>query len=145
VHAGVALLRGLPLPVHPGAATAGEEVAPELTMVTDRSAAAGVVALTRATLDRSGGPDERLDLLALTALTARLTRDGGRVACSPHAPWRLLGRPPTTDLEELRAFALEHRGRADRYYNPRLWPDRAAHVVPRALQQTGRLSDLAAL
>jgi hypothetical protein len=145
VNAGVALLRGLPLPVHPGADTAGEELAPELTMVTDRSAAAGVVAITRAALDRAWRPDEQFDRLALTALTARLTRDGGRVACSPHAPWRLLGQPPATDVEELRVFALEQRKRADPYYNPRLWPDRAAHIVPRALQQTGRLSDLAAL
>ena len=57
VHAGVALLRGLPLPVHLGANTAAEDVPPELTMVTNRSAAAGVVALTRAALDRArAGP-----------------------------------------------------------------------------------------
>jgi O-antigen biosynthesis protein len=141
VHAGVALLRGLPLPVHPGAHTASDDVPPELTMVTNRSAAAGVVALTRPTFSRGGGPSERLDYLALATLTAGLTLGGARVVCSPHAPWRLLGRPRPNDLEELRAFAIEHAGRKDRYYNPRLWPDNAAHIVPRALQQTGLLSD----
>ena len=145
VHAGVALLRGLPLPVHTGADTTGDDLAPELTMVTDRSAAAGVVAITRAALERGGGLDEQLDHLALTSLTARLTRDGERVACSPHAPWRLLGRPRPTAIDELRVFARDTAGRRDPYYNPRLWPDRAAHIVPRALHQTGRLSDIGAL
>jgi glycosyltransferase involved in cell wall biosynthesis len=142
VHAGMALPRGLPLPVHHGTDTAGTDILPEVTMVTNRSAAAGVIAITRAALARGGGPDEQLDDLAVTALTARLTRDGGRVVCSPHAPWRLLGRPRAKDLEEVRAFAIEHAGRGDRYYNPRLWPDSGAHIVPRALQQTGLLSDI---
>jgi hypothetical protein len=145
VHAGVALSRGLPLPLLHGTDIAGTDIPPELTMVTNRSAAAGVIAITRAALARGGGPDEQLDALAVTTLTARLTCDGARVVCSPHAPWRLLGRPRATDLEEVRAFAIEHAGRADRYYNSRLWPDSGAHIVPRALQQTGRLSDLTEL
>jgi hypothetical protein len=147
VHAGVAIVRGLPLPVHPGVDLNSpiEDLPPELTMVTDRSAAAGVVAIPRSALARASGPEARLDRLALTSLTAHLTTADGRVVCSPHAPWRLLGRPLGTDLDELRAFALAHADREDRYYNPRLWPDRAAHVIPRALQQTGRLSDIEAL
>jgi hypothetical protein len=135
VHAGVALLGGIPLPVHLGGDTTGDDVAPELTMVTDRSAAAGVVAVARAALAGADGPNPTLDYLALTAMTASLSRNGERVVCSPHVPWRVLGWPRPTHLDELRAFALEHTGRVDPYYNPRLWPDRAAHIVPQVLQQ----------
>jgi hypothetical protein len=136
VHAGLALVRGLPLPIHPMAETAGEAVPPELTMVTNRSATAGVVAITRAALARAEATVGRRDHLALAALTAELTRAGGRVVCTPHSPWELLSRPLATDLEAMRVFALELTGRDDPYYNPRLWPDRAAHIVPQALQQT---------
>jgi Glycosyl transferase family 2 len=142
VHAGIALLRGLPLPVYAGADTTADEVSAELTMVTDRSAAAGVVALTSATLARGGGLDERSDRLALCSLTARLTSRGGRIVCSPHVPWKLIGEAPCNALDEVRAFALQHRDRADAFYNPRLWPDRAAHIIPRALHQTRLRSDL---
>lgn len=143
VHAGVALLGGLPLPVHPGASTTADDLPPELTMVTNRSGASGIAALRRETLLTAGAPDPTLDHLCLAELTARLTRSGGRVLCTPHAPWRVLGRPRarTTALEELRRVAAGARGRRDPFYNPRLWPDRAAHLVPRALQHTGLLAD----
>lgn len=144
VHAGVAVLRGVPLPVHPDASTRGEDVAAELTMVTDRSAAAGIVAVQTAALAAAGGVHPQQRHLGLTELTWRMTAAGGRVVCSPHAPWRVLDAAPrpVADVAELRAFAVVARTRADRFYNPRLWHDRAAHVVPWALQQTGRLEDL---
>lgn len=137
-HAGVVLSSGVPLPVHPGA-PAGDDGPEELRVVTDRAAAAGVVALRRA----DAFVDPELDRGALATLTAQLTGDGGRVVVSPHAPWRLApsARATIVDLAALRRVAVGLRKRRDPFYNPRLWQDRAAHVVPRELQQTGLLAD----
>ena len=131
VHAGVALPRGVPLPVHPGAPTHGDDLAPELTVVTNRSAASGVVAGLR---ERFDGLDPRADRHALAALTLGLTASIGRIVCTPHATLRVLGQPRGTvaGIEELWAIAAARSRRRDPYYNPGLWADRAAHVVPAA-------------
>jgi hypothetical protein len=134
VHAGVALPRGVPLPVHPGADPDAEDPVPELTMVTNRSAAAGVVAFDRAALLAAGGVAP-LDRLALVATTLRLD---ARVVVTPHARMRLVGGPPcgaVLDPAELADLAAG-RGR-DPFYNPGLWGDRAAHVVPVARRRGG--------
>lgn len=143
LHAGVALLGGLPLPVHAGADPTAADVPSELTMVFDRSAAAGVVALRRDRL--AAAPlDPAADRHGLALLTATLTAAGGRVACSPHAPWRLVGRARTATfaIDELMRASATLGARADPFYNPRFWPDRADHLVPRALWSTGHFSEI---
>jgi hypothetical protein len=145
VHAGVAMPRGLPLPVHPGAPVDGETVADELTMVTNRTAVSGVVAVRASTLREVGGIACDLERMALVDLSTRLSDAGQRVVCTPHARFELVtpsARAWTTDLGELAAFAQARGARRDRYYNPRLWADRATHVVPRAIQRAGLLGDV---
>lgn len=133
VHAGVAFPRGVPLPVHPGADADANDAPPELTMVTNRTAAAGVVAFERSALLAAGGV-RPFDRVALIATTLGL---GERVVVSPHARLRLVGassRGAVVDPGEL--AAVTRRG-GDPLYNPRLWADRASHVVPRAMQRGG--------
>jgi hypothetical protein len=142
-HAGVALVGGVPLPVHPGADLAAEDLPTELTVATNRASAGGVVAVRRETL--TGSPlDPAAERLGLTSLTASLTAAGGRVVCSPHAPWQVVGevRAQVIDLAELTRFHRVHADREDPFYNPRFWPDRASHLVPRALWSTGHLSEI---
>lgn len=146
LQAGLVLQHGVPLAVHAGAAPDGEDVPPDLTMVTDRSAAGGVVAVDRARL--AAAPlDAVASHLALADLTARLTARGGRVVCSPHASWQVLGAPRTavTDLAELHRFAAAHGTRRDPYVSPRVWPDSGAQLVPRDLQLTGTLRETIAV
>lgn len=135
VHAGVALPRGVLLPVHPGAPTTGADVAPGLTFVTNRSAVSGAVALRRERVAGDAGPDPRADRHALAALTLALTARAGRVVHTPHARLRTTGTPRGTvaGLSELLAVARTRPGRPDPFYNPQLWADRAAHVAPAAL------------
>jgi hypothetical protein len=135
VHAGVALPRGVPLPVHPGAPSTGGDVADELTFVTNRSAVSGAVAVRRERVTGDAGPDPRTDRHALTALTLALTARAGRVVHTPHARLRITGPPRGTvaGLGELLAIARDRTGRTDPFYNHQLWADRAAHVVPAAL------------
>ena len=145
VHAGVAMPCGLPLPVHPGARVDGETVPDELTMVTNRTAVSGVVAIRASTLREVGGIARDLERLALVDLSTRLSDAGQRVVCTPHARFDLVtlsARGWTTNLGELAAFAWARGARPDPYYNPRLWADRAAHVVPRAIQRAGLFGDL---
>lgn len=132
VHAGVAVPRGLPLPVHPGASLEGEDVAPELTVVTNRAAISGVVALRR---ENALSLDPGADRQGLAALTLALGDGAGRVVQTPHAKLQVLGeaRGEVASLAELHAVARSRAGRPDPYYNPQLWADRAAHVVPDAL------------
>jgi hypothetical protein len=135
VHAGVALPRGVPLPVHPGAPFAGDHVADELTFVTNRSAVSGAVAVRRERVTGDAGPDPRADRHALATLTLALTARAGRVVHTPHARLRIIGPPRGTvaGLGELLAVAHGRTGRPDPFYNPLLWPDRAAHIAPAAL------------
>lgn len=135
VHAGVALPRGLPLPVHPGAPAAGDDVAPELTVVTNRSAVSGAAAMRRERVAGDAGPDPRAEHHALAALTLGLTARAGRVVHTPHARLRIAGpaRGTVAGIAELAAVARERGSRPDPYYNPQLWADRAAHVAPAAL------------
>lgn len=135
VHAGVALPGGVPLPVHPGAPSAGDDVADELTFVTNRSAVSGAVAVRRERVAGDAGPDPRADHHALAALTLALTARAGRVVHTPHARLRIAGPPRGTvaGLGELLAVARDRAWRPDPFYNPRLWADRAAHVAPAAL------------
>lgn len=135
VHAGVALPRGVPLPVHPGASAEGEDVAPELTFVTNRSAVSGAVAVRREHVAGDGGPDPRAERHALVALTLGLTARAGRVVHTPHARLQIVGAPRGTvaGLPELLTVARARAGRPDPFYNPQLWADRAAHVAPAAL------------
>ncbi|MBJ7329665.1 MAG: glycosyltransferase [Solirubrobacteraceae bacterium] len=135
VHAGVALPRGVPLPVHPGAATTGEGIAPELTFVTNRIAVSGAVAVRRACVAEDAGPDPRAEHHALTGLTLALTARAGRVVHTPHARLRVVGSPRGTvaGLAELRAIAAARGERRDPFWNPGLWADRAAHIAPAAL------------
>jgi hypothetical protein len=145
VHAGMAFPLGLPLPVHPDASAHGPDVADELTMVTNRSSAAGVVALARQDVLRPGAFPSRLDRLALAGLTYGLCAPDRRVVVSPHARLRLTApaaRAHTVPLAEIGMFPARH---PDPYYNPRFWPDRAAHVVPRRLRSAGLLADRASL
>lgn len=134
VHAGVALPRGLPLPVHPGASVAGGDVAPELTVVTNRAAVSGVVALRRTGVS---GLDPAVDRHGLAALTLQLSDQVGRVVHTPHARLQVLGdtRAEVSALGEMHAVATRRAGRLDPYYNPQLWADRASHVVPAALSR----------
>lgn len=138
VHAGVALPDGVPLPVHPDRDPDAADPAPELTMVTNRSAAAGVVAFDRAALTDAGGI-AALDRLALAATTLAVCEAGRRVAVSPHARLRLVAPPRgrVLDIGEIVSVARERQDRPDPFYNPNLWADRAAHVVPLALQRRG--------
>lgn len=135
VHAGVALPLGVPLPVHPGAPSEGDEVPDELTFVTNRSAASGAVAFRRERVAGDAGPDPCSDRHALAALTLALTARAGRVVVTPHARMRIAGPPRgvITGVAELMAIAEVRAGRPDPYYNPQLWADRAAHVAPAAL------------
>lgn len=135
VHAGVALPLGVPLPVHPGAPSEGDEAPDELTFVTNRSAASGAVAFRRERVAGDAGPDPRADRHALAALTLALTARAGRVAVTPHARMRVAGAPRgvVAGVAELLAIAAARAGRPDPYYNPQLWADRAAHVAPAAL------------
>ena len=135
VHAGVALPRGAPLPVHPGAPTTGADIEPELTFVTNRSAVSGVVALRRERVAGDAGPDPRADHHALAVLTLALTARAGRVVHTPHARLRTTGTPRGTvaDLGALLAVGRSRSGRLDPFYNAQLWADRAAHVAPAAL------------
>lgn len=133
VHAGVALPRGVPLPVHPGADPDAEDPAPELTMVMNRTAAAGVVAFDRAELLAAGGV-RPLDRMALIATTLALST---RVVVSPHARLRLVGGPPRAAVLDPAELAVVARRGGDPLYNPKLWADRASHVVPRAMQRGG--------
>ncbi len=132
VHAGVALPAGVPLPVHPGADPDAKDPAPELTMVTNRSAAAGVVAFDRAALQAAGGINSGLDRLALTAATLAVER----VVVTPHARLRLVGAAPRGAAVAVREL-LQYAGRRDPFYNPQLWADRANHAVPLRLQRAG--------
>lgn len=134
LHAGVALIDGLPLGVHQGGRPDVPGASPELTMVTNRASLSGVVALRREAACEHLSP--AFGQQALADLTARLTAGGGRAVCSPHAPWHARADAPTVpvDLQELRRFAQDHGTREDRWYNPRFWRDRADHVVPRALE-----------
>lgn len=134
VHAGVVLPRGVPLPVHPGADPDAEDPPPELTMVTNRSAAAGVVAFDRAALLAAGGVAP-LDRLALVATTLRLDT---RVVVTPHARMRLVGGPPRgAVLDPSELVDLAAGCGPDPFYNPGLWADRAAYVVPVARRRGG--------
>lgn len=141
VHAGVALPRGVPLAVHVGADLNAEDPAPELTMVTNRSAAAGVVAFDREALAAGGGVVRGMDRLALTATTLAVGAAGPRIVLSPHARLRLATAGPVRgavlDVAEVTRIADGRGDRPDPFYNPNLWADRAAHVVPLALQRTG--------
>lgn len=140
VHAGVALPRGVPLPVHLDAEPDVENPAPELTMVTNRSAAAGVVAFDRDALARAGGVVRDLDRLALTATTLAVGAAGSRVVISPHARMQLAAaraRAAVLDIGEITAVATRRRDQPDPFYNPGLWADRAGHVVPLSLQRRG--------
>lgn len=135
IHAGVALPRGVPLPVYPDAPAVGPDIAPELTIVTNRSAVSGAVAVRRGLVAGDAGPDLLADRHALAALTLALTARAGRVVHSPHARLRVLGTPrgAVAGLAELQAVALARGERPDPYYNPQLWAERAAHVAPAAL------------
>lgn len=138
LHAGVALPRGAPLPVHPGAPTEGEACPVELTMVSNRAAVSGVVALRR---ERLAGEA----VGSLVALTLGLGARAGRIVHSPHARLRLLdgavARATLAVPSELRAIAAARAGRPDPYYHRGLWADRATHVVPAARQRAGLLGE----
>ncbi len=135
VHAGVALPRGVPLPVHLGAQASGEDVPSEVTFVTNRSAVSGAVALRRERVAGDAGPDPRAEHHALAGLTLGLTARAGRVVHTPHARLRIVGAPRGTvaGLDEMLAVARTRAGRPDPFYNPQLWPDRATHTAPGAL------------
>jgi hypothetical protein len=142
-QAGVVLVDGRPVLLHAGAAAGAADGPPDLTMVTDRSAAGGVLALRRTAVDYVP-LDASLNRHALAELTARMTRGGGRVVCSPHAPWRITGAPraAVSSLEELRRIAVADPARKDPFHNPRYWPDGGGQLVPRELQLTGRLREI---
>lgn len=140
VHAGVALPLGVPLPVHPGADPEADDAPPELTMVTNRSAVSGVVALDRERLLRAGGLAAGMDRLSLVATTLAIGASGARVAISPHARLRLMDGPPRAavlSVAELARIAARRGQQPDPFYNPNLWADRAAHVVPLSFQREG--------
>jgi hypothetical protein len=134
------------MPVHPGAPAGGSDVAPELTMVTNRSAVGGVVAVRREDALGEGAFTPGLDRLALADMTARLRRPDRRIVHSPYARLRLItatARAHSVALAELARLARP--GLEDRYYNRLLWRDRAAHVVPRRIREPGLLGDRASL
>ena len=140
VHAGVALPLGVPLPVHPGADPEAEDAAPELTMVTNRSAVSGVVAFDRECLLRAGGLVAGMDRLSLVATTLAIGASGARVVMSPHARLRLMAGPPraaVVPVAELARIAASRGQQPDPFYNPNLWADRAAHIVPLSFQREG--------
>lgn len=143
VHAGVALPRGLPLPVHLDADPGAEDPPPELTMVTNRSAAEGVVAFDRSALAEAGGIPVHLDRLALTAATVAVGRGPHRVVVTPHASLRLVQERSVAAVIDVNAVieVSQRYGAAhDPLYNPNLWADRASHVVPMAWQRAALTS-----
>lgn len=113
VAGGVAFPRGTPVDLHVGADLNADDRHPSLTMVSNRLAVRGVVALRTRALSRStrGG---------LAGLTAALADAGERVVWSPHARFTADERATralrTIDLAQL--VALDRGARPDPFWNP---------------------------
>lgn len=111
----VAFPEGLPLDVHGGADAGAEDRHPSLTVVSNRQAVRGVVALRAADLDRS-----LAGAAQLIGSTSRLADVGRRVAWSPHAIFEATAAASAALRQTSIAVLLSCDRGADRdpYWNP---------------------------
>lgn len=137
VAGAMAFPAGLPVAVQPDADLTAASLHPDLTMVSDRLAVRGVVAVPEALLAHVREDAAGLDRLALVALTAAASERGERVVWSPHARFTasdaaaadLLTSSPTE------AVALDRAARPDPFWNPLRWTDRGDATVPEAVHE----------
>ncbi len=130
VAGGVAFPRGLPVPLHPGAEVEAAHRHPSLTMVTNRLAVAGAVAVLGGTPPPGNG---HFALVAMSLAAA----ERGRVVWSPHA--RFTASPAAaaelTTWPVAEAATLDRGTRPDPYWNPLLWADSGAEIVPESVHE----------
>jgi hypothetical protein len=132
VAGGVAFPQGLAVPLHPDASIDAGDRHPALTMVTNRLALRGVVALPAPTL-QARSSTAPIDLIALTlAASAK-----GRVVWSPHAVFTAdAERAALLATTSVDAILRTDRGaRTDPFWNPLRWADRGDETVPESVHQ----------
>ncbi len=145
---GIAFPQGLPIPLHPDAELDGEhEPHPALTMVSNRLALRGVIAVAcaevRPLIDAmraatpSAGKASRTPTLAFAGLTLAASERGGRVVWSPHARFEATELAAADlSVQPLGETILLDRGtRPDPFWNPLRWPDRGDETVPEAVHE----------
>jgi hypothetical protein len=129
---GVAFPAGLPVGLHLGADARSDERHPSLTVVSNRQAVRGVVALRGAELH---------DVLAHPAGVIRATADlaerGERVVWNPHARFESVGGGAaywlTTDVAAV--LAADRGDRRDPFWNPQRRPDLNDESYDQALHE----------
>jgi GT2 family glycosyltransferase len=128
-QAGVALPAGVPLHLRHG-----EPAATAPPVVFNLSAVSGILATSRAVLDRLGGFDPALAELSLIDYCLRAREAEQRIVLVPDARLRVSGPDPATNdldaMDVLRARWARHH-HTDPYYNPSYRTDRGDFILQR--------------
>lgn len=132
----LAFPEGQPVPVHPDAVV-DDDCHATLTIVTNRAAVRGAVAVRAGTVVEHGTAIAGFDRLALAALTAACSEAGGRVVFSPHATFTAedAGAEALLRWPLAEAAGLDRGARPDPFWNPQRWPDRGDETIPEAVHE----------